>query len=214
MPGRLVLYVRYGAYLGIAGLLAPLPLFAGCGGTNNPSRTLGLNAGAAGRDGGTTGGGTGGSGVTDARPADAYTPLCGDLVTAADASPTKLGICTASDPQLCYKTCGPRNVGFKSETCMSGIYAEMSGCSFPSGDYSCYKIPATIDPSCPSTTPQSGQPCAVAECVLCNVGGNYLDSGGNPKTGYCVCPPPNEKGNQSWSCASSTAWPCPLGQGC
>ena len=209
MPGRLVLY------LGIAGLLAPLASVGGCGGTNNPSRTLGLNA--AGR-GGTAGGGSGG---TDAGGGDvasdggAYSPLCSDVpVTAQDAAPTKSGLCTASDTQVCYKTCGPFNVGFKSETCTNGAYVEMNGCNFPPGDYSCYKIPATIDPSCPTTTPQSGQPCTVAECVLCNVGGNYFDSNGNNKSGYCVCPPPNDRGEQRWSCASSSAWPCPLNQGC
>ena len=30
----------------------------------------------------------------------------------------------------------------------------------------------------------------------------------DPETGFCVCV------NSKWSCASSTAWPCPNGAGC
>jgi hypothetical protein len=91
----------------------------------------------------------------------------------------------------------------------------MSGCSFdPSKDYSCYKIPTTQDPSCPTTTPMSGAACTVAQCVLCNVGGMYLDSTSAMKTGYCVC-----QASGKWSCATSSsttsnAWPCPGNTGC
>jgi hypothetical protein len=100
------------------------------------------------------------------------------------------------------------------------VYVEQSGCSFlPDGDYSCYKIPAAIDPSCPTEVPQASTPCSVAPCTLCNVNDGYLDSGGASKTGYCVCPAPSaaaiDAGSTSkWSCASTTAWPCPAGQGC
>ena len=68
--------------------------------------------------------------------------------------------------------------------------------------------------ACPTTVPQATMPCEVAMCVLCNVGGNYLDSGGASKAGYCVCPMAGAAGSRKWSCASTTAWPCPLGQGC
>jgi hypothetical protein len=147
-----------------------------------------------------------------------FSPLCSVVPpTAAGPAPTKNGVCTDSDTQLCYKSCGPNNVGFKYEMCTGGHYNEQSGCSFPmdaSADYSCYKIPAAIDPSCPTTMPQSSMPCTVAACVLCNVGGMYLDSSSTAKMGYCVCPAPNKSGMSKWSCASSTAWPCPLGPGC
>ena len=172
-------------------------------GTAGETGTAGTGTGTAGASTGT--GGSGGS----------FTPLCGGLTTAAGPAPTKAGACTAADPQLCYKTCGPNSVGFKSETCTAGVYAEQSGCSFPSGvDYSCYKIPDAVDASCPTTTPQASQPCSVAACTLCNVGGSYLDSTGATKAGYCVCPAAGASGTSKWSCASTTAWPCPNGQGC
>ena len=82
------------------------------------------------------------------------------------------------------------------------------------GNYGCYKIPAVLDPSCPSSAPQASQECGVAACTPCNAGGIYFDSSGNQKTGYCVCPELNDGGTRRWSCASATAWPCPLGQGC
>jgi hypothetical protein len=135
-------------------------------------------------------------------------------VTAAGAAPTKGGACTAADTQVCYKTCGPASSGFKSETCTGGTYAEQSGCTFPAGDYSCYKIPTAVDPSCPTTPPQASSACTVAMCTPCNVNGMYLDSQGSAKEGYCVCPAAGASGNRNWTCASSTAWPCPSGQGC
>jgi hypothetical protein len=131
----------------------------------------------------------------------------------AGPAPTKGGACTSSDPQLCYKTCGPESIGFKSETCTAGTYVEQSGCSFPPGmDYSCFKIPAMISAACPTTIPQAGMACTVAPCTLCNLNGAYLDSTSTMKMGYCVCP--MGTGMQKWSCASTTAWPCPAGQGC
>jgi len=134
--------------------------------------------------------------------------------TAAGQPPAKGGACTADDPQLCYKTCGPQSIGFKSETCTNGAYVEQSGCSFPDADYACFKIPATVDASCPTMTPQATMPCEVAMCTPCSVGGSYLDSGGASKTGYCVCPMAGAAGTRKWSCASTTAWPCPTGRGC
>ena len=75
-------------------------------------------------------------------------------------------------------------------------------------------LATSVDASCPATAPQASQPCDVKECTLCNVGGNYLDSTGASKVGYCVCPPAGGSGTRKWSCASATAWPCPSGQGC
>ena len=68
-------------------------------------------------------------------------------------------------------------------------------------------------------TPKASDPCDVPHCVLCNStgglnAGSYLDSGGSPKTGFCTCQEPNGQGMRTWTCASETAWPCPLGKGC
>ncbi len=225
--------MRSVAYVGTVALLAQVLWTQGCGGGNSPSTTEGT--GGVTSTGGTTdvtgsGGtttpettGAGGSttpettGTGGATGADTYQPLCSGLLTAANVAPTKNGICTDVDPQLCYKTCGPQSIGFKSETCTAGVYVEQSGCSFLTGqDYSCYKIPAAIDASCPTdAAPQASTPCTVATCTLCNLNGGYLDSSGAAKTGDCVCPEPSATtGVSKWSCASSTAWPCPAGQGC
>ena len=110
----------------------------------------------------------------------------------------------------------------KTETCTTaGTYAEMSGCSFdPSQDYSCYKIPTAANAACPAgVTPQGSSACDVPHCTLCNslqgiVGGQYIDATGAPKVGWCVCQAPNASGLRTWSCASDTSWPCPLGYGC
>ena len=134
----------------------------------------------------------------------------------------KGGACTPSDQQFCYKRCGPESIGVKTDTCTTGgVHVEMSGCTFdPSNDYSCYKIPTSANVACAAgTTPQASAPCEVPTCMLCNrlqgmVGGQYVDSTGAPKVGWCVCRAPNEAGMRTWSCASDTAWPCPLGAGC
>jgi len=189
----------------------------GTGGSSAVTGTGGSTAVAVGTGGSTgTAVGTGGTTTTPTGgTTGTYDPLCGSLLTAAGVAPTKNGICVAADSQLCYKTCGPNSVGFKSETCTAGVYVEQSGCSFPTGvDYSCYKIPTTVDATCPTTAPQASQPCTVATCTLCGGTTGYLDSTGAAKTGYCVCPAPGASGTSKWSCASSTAWPCPAGQGC
>jgi hypothetical protein len=178
---------------------ATTPVTTGAGGTTTPVTT-----------------GAGGSTATTTTGTNPYQPSCTGLSTAAGVPPAKNVLCPdPTDPPLCYKTCGPASVGFKSETCTVGAYVEQSGCSFLSGeDFSCYKIPAAIDPSCPTTTPKASDPCTVAPCTLCNVNNGYLDSSGAPKTGYCVCPVAGASGTSKWSCASSTAWPCPAGLGC
>src|SRR4030095_12571608 len=75
----------------------------------------------------------------------------------------KGGACTPAYQQFCYKTCGPEKTGVKTETCTtSGIYAEMSGCSFdPAKDYSCYKIPTAANTQCPAGTPMGSASCDV-----------------------------------------------------
>jgi hypothetical protein len=215
--------MRTVAYVGTVALLAQVLWTQGCSGDNSPS-TTGGTGGVTGTGGMTgTGGTTGTGGSAGTTGTVGYEPLCSGLLTAANLAPTKNGICTDTDPQLCYKTCGPESKGFKSETCTAQVYVEQSGCSFPTGvDYSCYKIPTAsdgtfiLDPSCPTdAAPTASAVCSVATCILCNFQGGYFDSGGNAKTGYCVCPTPSATTGQSkWTCASSTAWPCPAGQGC
>jgi hypothetical protein len=186
----------------------------GTGGTTDVTASGGTTTGAGGT---TTPATTGAGGAAGATGATTFEPLCSGLLTAANVAPTKNGICVDTDSQLCYKTCGPESIGFKSETCTAGVYVEQSGCSFLTGvDFSCYKIPAAIDATCPTdAAPQASAVCTVATCTLCNLNNGYLDSSGAAKTGYCVCPTPSATtGVSKWSCASSTAWPCPAGQGC
>jgi hypothetical protein len=175
------------------------------------SSTAGTGSGTAGTGSGTPAAGASGGGD--------FMPLCAGLTTAAGPAPTKAGACTADDPQICYKTCGPQSSGFKSETCSAGAYAEQSGCAFPPElDATCFKLPTTQDASCPATPPQASTECTVAPCTLCNGGGGptgtYLDSKGASKAGYCVCPAPGASGTSKWSCASTDAWPCPGAKGC
>jgi hypothetical protein len=188
---------------------------AGTGG----SAPAGYGGSAATGNGGSTGtttvSGTGGSAPAIDGGSSEYSPSCTGLTTEAGAAPTKSGACTANDPQLCYKTCGPESKGFKSETCTAGAYAEESGCHFPtSGNYACYKIPTTDDATCPTTAPKATTDCTVEQCVVCGKTTGYLDSSGSQKTGYCVCPAASASGSRKWTCASSTAWPCPSGAGC
>jgi hypothetical protein len=130
------------------------------------------------------------------------------------------------DVPFCYKACGPEGVGVKSETCQiggnnAGTYAEMSGCVFdPSRDHSCYKIPTTANAVCPTgVTIQASTACDIPECTLCNslggvTGGNFADTTGAARPGYCLCQPPNAAGVRTWSCASDFMWPCPQATGC
>lgn len=205
---------------------------AGCSGSNDPVGPSATTGGSAATTGGSTGAATGGTSATTGgtststggssastggtnSSAGMFTPLCAGLTTAAGEAPTKAGACTAADPQLCYKTCGPQSIGFKSETCTSGAYVEQSGCDFKDDlDASCYKIPTTLDPSCPATAPQAGKECTVNACTPCSDStGTYLDSSAAPKVGYCICPE-STSATRKWSCASLTAWPCPQGMGC
>lgn len=208
----------------VGGAGAPPTSMAGAApvsGAGAPSAGAPTTDGGAPAAGGATGSGGAPPAGGGAPPAGGeFTPLCATLTTAAGVAPTKGGACTATDSQLCYKTCGPKNVGFKSETCTSGVYLEQSNCVFPSTlDASCFKIPATPDPTCPTEIPQASQMCAVADCTPCSVGGQYYDSAAipgtsTPKIGYCVCVA-NAAGMSKWSCATAaTAWPCPQGKGC
>ena len=190
----------------------------GRGGSSESGGDLGLSGGApsggmfgtggiAPNGGSRASGGTPGSGGTSASGGSPFQPLCGDEV--AKGNP-----CDQSSTQFCYKTCGPNSIGYKSETCQLGTYAEQAGCTFPSGqDYSCYKLPNQRPTQCPVGVPRATQACSIPECLVC-FGGTvssplYQDSTGTQKNGFCVC---TEAG--TWTCASTSAWPCPGGTGC
>jgi len=192
----------------------------GCGGSLNGGMAGAAGGGTAGT-GGTASGGTGGttSGGTGGTTGDAGSgfgqPVCPTSVSSAIP-------CAPSDPQICYKPCGPEQIGAKSYTCTGGLYQQMPNCSFdPTRDYSCYKIPTAANTVCLSgVTPQAAAPCDVAPCTLCNslqglTGGLYLDTAGAAKVGYCVCKPPGASGIGTWSCGTDgSSWPCPGGIGC
>lgn len=211
---------------------------SGTGGSTGPAATTAPTnggatspAGGAGSQGGDTstpststdvGGATAAGGSTGAGQTE-FLPLCG--LTLAGVEAKKGTACTAADVQLCYRSCGPLSVGFKSETCnsVSAIYEEKKDeCLYPAapttatGDYSCFKVPATLPDAttCAITAaPKSGDPCTAPACTLCSLNGAYLDSGGAGKVGHCVC---NEKtdGTKTWSCATTAIWPCPGKAGC
>ena len=151
-----------------------------------------------------------GGGGSPSTGGNTFQPLCPDSVM-------KEGVCRGTDPQFCYKTCGPDSIGFKTETCVNGRYQEQDGCSFPEdGDYSCYRLntrPSQQPDRCPMGVPRATEPCDVAACTLCYGGTatmpQYRDSTGMQKIGYCVC---TDAG--SWTCASVASWPCPGGNGC
>jgi hypothetical protein len=205
------------------GALALVFIVQACGGGNSSPMTGAAGSqsqGTAGTTGvgGTTGlAGSNAGGTTGAGGSTGFgEPACLSAVAKGVA-------CTAADQQMCFKTCGPIKSGVKLETCTTaGTYSEMSGCTFnPANDYACYKIPAAANTVCPAgVTPQGGMDCGtVPECMACNslqgvTGGQYLDSTGAPKVGWCVCQAANGSGLRAWSCATDTAWPCPLSSGC
>jgi hypothetical protein len=178
-----------------------------------------------------TGGETGSGGTTEATGGGGSFAFpdgqCG--TTLAGDSIGKNVACTADDVQQCDKTCGPANVGYKTETCSGASYAE-GDCTFPSeGNYVCFALgePPADAATCPGTAPQHNQPCELTlcetaaigtgcaqttPCEICGVATGYLDSGGSSKTGYCVCIAGANGGK--WACGSESAWPCPAGNGC
>ena len=188
------------------------PAAAGAG-TGGAPASGGASTGGASASGGASSGGASASGGASGM----FAPLCSAVpVTAAGTAPAKGGACTDADTQLCWKTCGPKSSGYKSETCTTGVYQEQSGCTFPAtGDYSCFKIPTTLDATCPTTTIVANTACTVAACVTCTDSAtSYYDTSNNLKKGYCTCPAPGAAGTSKWSCASDTSWPCPTGTGC
>jgi hypothetical protein len=198
---------------------------AGSGGTSG-----GLSGGEGGMGDGGTGavggsaagkGGSGGSGVTagaDANPPidPNFSPACFQFTSSSGEEILKGTPCTAEDPKVCYRPCGPNQVGWKTETCTAGVYAE-GDCTFPEDkDYACYTIPDDIDEAACGVTepPTATAPCDAPLCMSCNLDGFYQDSGNDLKEGFCSCREPDAGGVRRWTCASGVAWPCPFSQGC
>lgn len=180
--------------------------------------TSGGSAGSGGGSAG-TGGSMGGQGASAGNPPidPNFSPPCFLGPTVSGDEEIKKGVsCTTEDPPVCYRTCGPNQTGWKTETCTAGVYAE-GDCSFPADkDYSCYRIPDPIDVSACglSAPPAATDECTAPLCMTCNFDGFYQDTGTDVKEGFCVCREPDAMGVRRWTCASATAWPCPLNQGC
>jgi hypothetical protein len=218
-----------------AAVLATGLALAGCGSDNEPAVTNGdddssanssSNTSASNGSGGssstsasadtsstdTSSGGSSSGGTSTTASGTLGQPPCGNNIAGMEIK--KGTACTEDDVELCYRTCGPQSIGWKTEICTGGVYVE-GDCQFPPEEsYECYAIPDAIDASCPADPPQASTDCDVAECTLCNAGGEYLDSGGSVKIGYCVCQQPKADGSRTWSCGSDVAWPCPSGMGC
>jgi hypothetical protein len=165
--------------------------------------TGGSSAGTGGAGTGGSTAGTGGSGVRDSGSSDAQVPPAPPCLNGE----TKGGGCSTATPEgrSCYKTCGPDAVGYKLETCSSGLYAESDCAYLQDKDYSCYRLPLSpaTPPACAAGT-QGSMPCSIPACTPC--GGTYLDSTGAQKSGYCVC----SAANITWTCGSTStnSWPC------
>jgi hypothetical protein len=179
----------------------------GTAGTTGAAGTMG-DAGARG-----AAGSIGGSNaIGDGAVADAFmgTPDAGGPYAAMCASTVKnkAACMTATDVQ-CANGCGPNKAGYKNCDCFSDVWS-CPKCEYVPGNYDCYRLPDPIE-ACPVDPndagiilPMVGSPCTRAACSPCGSAtlNSYMDSGGAPKVGYCVC------GNeQKWTCASASEWP-------
>lgn len=166
------------------------------------------SGGGSGPAGGNTSGGSSNGGANNAGGPNLPQPVCDDGVGKGDP-------CGPNGAPTCYKGCGPDNIGYKPLTCQLGMYDEpQQGCTFPTHDYSCYKLPTSLPAECPSGMPRGGRACSISTCKVCFGGSvfapQYQDSMGVQKQGYCVC---SEAG--VWTCGSNNgSWPCPDGPGC
>jgi hypothetical protein len=131
--------------------------------------------------------------------------------------------CTAEDPQRCWTSCGPGNIGFAALTCVAGFYVKDTACQYdPSMDYNCYRLPKPqeVHPGCPTDAadaPMHNDLCDLPPCHVC--GGTtegqttgYLYALQGPKAGHCVCHRAIHADDGKWQCG--TSWPCPVGCGC
>jgi hypothetical protein len=131
-------------------------------------------------------------------------------------------MCYVTDPQICYRPCGPDATGDRTTTCgPAGAYVEMPECNYnPAYDYSCWKIPTVAVAACGNgVTPREGADCDINACITCNslgglAGGVYIGAAGATTIGFCECVGDNLSGINRWSCATDTDWPCPRSRGC
>ena len=138
------------------------------------------------------------------------TPDAGGPYTAACASTVKnKGACMTATYVQCANTCGPNKAGYKNCDCFTDVWS-CPKCEYVPGNYDCYRLPDPLE-ACPVdpndagiTLPMVGSPCTRAACSPCGSAtlNSYMDSGGSPKAGYCVC-----SNEQKWTCASATEWP-------
>ena len=188
-------------------------------GTGGATTTTSASGGATEATGGATTTAAAGAPATGAcdYPTDKPPPPASG--TECVAGEAKGGTCT-TEGFVCVKSCGPTNSGWKTETCTTQTdgtlkYAEVSACVWTRTDYSMWKIPATMDATCPAA-PQASTDCTVSGCTVC--GPNYLDSTSTSKAGYCICVPSANAAagvTGKWSCGTATtAWPCPASAGC
>jgi hypothetical protein len=166
---------------------------SGIGGTGTAGSA---GAGAGGKAGGGAGGTAGSAGGS---AGSAGTGPIGSLPGCTTES--KGAPCT-NQGVACKKTCGPQSLGWKSETCNSGMIAESPTCEFEctdtSVDWGCYSLAGA--PTCnPANIPMASQACTTAPCAPCT--GGYLDTSMASKMGDCIC------AAGKWSCTASTQWP-------
>jgi len=160
----------------------------GRGGGTTSTGGSGGNWGSGGRWSGDAGrmGSTGGS--------DGGLPMCDPSIRDKDP-------CDSGTPD-CRKSCGVSSMATKPCTCTGRQWA-CGDCVYPSGDYSCYQLPAMAPPPCPPST-VNGMTACVGNCTLCS---NYMDTTGMPKMGYCACNLDPGDSARVYHCASSAEWP-------
>ncbi|HWZ88787.1 MAG TPA: hypothetical protein VNW92_08050, partial [Polyangiaceae bacterium] len=125
----------------------------GGAGGSNPTGGASGSAPVAGGGGVTAMGGSGGSGAAPAP---------------CDSTVAKAGACTTAG-SVCSKTCGPDKVGYKTETCTAGAYAE-GACTFPAtGNYACYQkpMPLVACDGAPAAGPVASTACTATACMPC-----------------------------------------------
>lgn len=140
---------------------------------------------------------------------------CADSTTTAGAKVCMLpclvttGACASGVDLDCTTHCGPSRIGNATCSCSASAWT-CGACTFPAGDYSCYKLPATVPACDPTTPPTAGAACTLAACTVCGAatGKAFIDASGATRPGYCVC------ATGHWSCAVPKQWPCPGNPGC
>jgi len=172
----------------------------GPGGKDGGGARSGGHGGGVASTGGTGNWGSGGSWTGDAGRtgstggSEGGLPMC-------DAALRDKDPCDLGTPD-CRKGCGVSALAQKQCTCTNRQWA-CGDCVYPSGDYSCYQLPAMSPPPCPQST-VNGMTACVGNCTLCS---NYTDTSGTPKIGYCACSLDPGDSARVYHCASLAEWP-------